>query len=68
MNEIQQEYFSPREAAKYLHVAERTLFGWRKKGLPYYRQGRVVRFKRDEIDAWMRTHRIEETRESNASS
>ena len=68
MDPIQQEYFSPREAAKYLHVAERTLFGWRKKGLPYYRQGRVVRFKRDEIDAWMRTHRIEETRESNASS
>ena len=68
MNEIQQEFFRPREAAKYLRVSPRTLFGWRKKGLPYYRQGRVVRFKRDEIDAWMRTHRIEETRESNASS
>ena len=46
-------YLSIREAADYLQISDRTLFKWRKKGLPTYQEGGVIRFRRKEIDAWM---------------
>jgi len=50
-------YLSIREAADYLQISDRTLFKWRKKGLPTYQEGGVIRFRRKEIDAWMAEQR-----------
>jgi len=47
------KYLSSREAADYLQISSRTLYAWRKKGLPTYQEGGVIRFLRKEIDAWM---------------
>ena len=50
-------YLSIREAADYLQISDRTLYKWRKKGLPTYQEGGVIRFRRKEIDAWLAEQR-----------
>lgn len=50
------EWLSTAEAAYYLGVATQTLYKWRwlGEGPPAARAGRVVRYRRTELDAWLR--------------
>lgn len=46
---------SPREAARSLSVSERTLYSLMKSGeLTHVRIGRLVRYPRAELEAWIR--------------
>jgi len=44
----------PRDAAAYLGVSERTLFGWRAAGdIPAIKRGSVVLFRREDLDKFL---------------
>jgi excisionase family DNA binding protein len=39
-------------------VDQRTIYNWRKQGLPYYRIGKVIRFDRKEVEEWMNKNKV----------
>jgi len=46
------------EVAKYLSMAERTIYLWAQQGrVPAFKLGTAWRFRKSEIDAWMATQR-----------
>jgi excisionase family DNA binding protein len=48
--------FSKAEAAAYLNIAEQTISNWLTTGrynLPYVRVGRLIRFKKSDLDAFI---------------
>jgi excisionase family DNA binding protein len=60
MTEDNPLWFSSREAAKHLGLTTRTLYRLVDDGLlPAYRMGRVLRLKRDDIDAFIEASRVE---------
>ena len=55
-------YMKETEAAAYLNCAPITLAKDRcdqKLGIPFYKLGRCVRYKKDDLDAWMETRRVD---------
>ena len=51
-------YYDPKEAANYLSYSPAALERWRADGIgPRFCRvlGRVIRYKRTDLDAWMRT-------------
>lgn len=51
-------YLTLAEASSYLHAPASTVRGWiRTKGLPHYKPGKELLFRRAELDAWMTRHR-----------
>lgn len=48
-----------KEVAEHLGVAKQTVYNWASQGkIPRHKRGRVVRFRRSEIDEWMEAGRI----------
>lgn len=49
---------SPRQLADYLGVPVKTLYDWRWKGEgpPGYRVGRHVRYRVEDVEAWLEEH------------
>ncbi len=45
------------ELAIYLGIKPKTLYA-RVQEIPHYKVGRLIRFKRDDVDAWMEQHRV----------
>ena len=46
------------EVSQYLHIKPATLYSKVGGGeIPHYKVGRLVRFKREDIDRWMEDHR-----------
>ena len=48
-----QELLTMKEMAELLKVSEWTLINWRKKGMPYKRVGRGIRFEKDKALEWV---------------
>ena len=54
----QEQLMDIKEVANYLRVKESTVYTWAQEGLlPAFRLGRLWRFRRVEIDAWLEDHR-----------
>jgi len=54
-------YLKETEAADYLNCAPITLAKDRcdqKLGIPFYKLGRSVRYKREDLDAWMDSRKV----------
>jgi excisionase family DNA binding protein len=48
-------WMSVDEIAEYLGVSKDTVYSWvNDKGMPGYKVGRFWKFKRDDVDAWVR--------------
>ena len=48
------KYLSVKEVSEYLAIKPPTLYGKvSRKEIPHYKIGKLVRFKREEIDKWM---------------
>lgn len=53
--ERESPWLTPQEAADYLGVALGTLRNWTSaRYVPFARRGRVVRYRRDALDRWLR--------------
>ena len=51
------KYYTLVEAAAYLNIKEKTLYAIKDK-IPHYRVGRMIRFKREDLDAWMESLKV----------
>ena len=55
---MEDRWLSVDEIAEYLGVTRETIYAWlSKKALPGHRVGRLWKFKRAEIDEWVRAGR-----------
>jgi excisionase family DNA binding protein len=55
MNELQDRWLSVDEISKYLGVSSDTIYRWiEKHTMPAHRIGRFWKFKREEVDAWVK--------------
>ena len=53
---MEDRWISVDEIAEYLGVTRETIYSWlSKKGLPGHRVGRLWKFKRAEVDTWVRS-------------
>lgn len=53
-------FWTVNEVAFYLCVKPSTIYSWVKaEEIPHYRIGKMVRFKKKDVDLWMETHRRE---------
>lgn len=60
-------YLSPKQAAALAGTSVSTIHSWRRQGrLKTYRAGRLVRVRRDELEALMAGQSASETPDSNA--
>lgn len=49
-------YWSAEQIAEYLGVSKDTVYSWiSAKGLPAHRLGRLWKFKREEVDGWVKS-------------
>lgn len=49
------------QAAEYLQIKSKTLYAWAESGeIPHYKIGRLIRFKKTDLDAWIEGHRKEQ--------
>ena len=54
---IYQNFLTIQEVSRYLGIKPKTLYA-RVNEIPHYKVGRLIRFRKDEIDAWMQKHRV----------
>ena len=53
------EFFTIEQLSEYLNLKRSTLYFQVETGqIPHYRIGRLLRFKKAEIDEWLESHRI----------
>ena len=63
---MEKELLSIREASELLGVAETTLREWiYQKRLPFYRLGRAIRLKQDDILKFREMNRVENCKDEN---
>lgn len=56
MAAFEERWLSVDELAEYLGVSKDTVYTWiNSKGMPAHRMGRLWKFKRDEVDGWVKT-------------
>jgi excisionase family DNA binding protein len=55
---MEERWFSVDEIAEYLGVSRETVYRWIEgRGLPGHRIGKFWKFKREEVDEWVRVGR-----------
>lgn len=61
MENTNQEYLNPVDAAIYINLSPNTLARWRceKANLPYHKIGGAIRYKKSDLDAYATNNRIE---------
>ena len=70
----EQQWLSVTSLIEYLptHPAEQTIYGWTSaRKIPYYKRGKSIMFKKDEIDQWLNEstrHKSEQELEREAQS
>lgn len=56
MNDIVDRWLSVEEMGKYLGVSNDTVYRWiNRHNMPAHKIGRLWKFKRDEVDAWVKS-------------
>lgn len=54
MAEIHDRWLSVDEICKYIGVSKDTVYKWiNKHGMPAHRMGRLWKFKKEQVDAWV---------------
>jgi excisionase family DNA binding protein len=53
------EYFKIEDISAYLNIKTKTLYAMVEAGdIPHYRIGRLIRFKREDVDLWMEEKKV----------
>ncbi|GAB55032.1 phage transcriptional regulator, AlpA [Glaciecola punicea ACAM 611] len=56
MVEIEDRWLSITDICKHLGISSDTVYKWiEKKGMPAHKIGRLWKFKKDEVDDWVRS-------------
>jgi len=57
---MEKQFLNIKETALYLGIKGSTIYSWvHTKQIPYYKIGRLVKFRVEEIDQWIREKRVE---------
>jgi len=56
-------YLTIDDLSVYLGIKPKTLYA-RVKEIPHYKVGRLIRFKREDVDVWMERHKVAKTENS----
>ena len=63
---MKDRWLSVDEIGEYLGVKRDTVYKWiSDKSMPAHKIGRLWKFKKDEVDEWVRTGRADSSSESN---
>ena len=67
MEESHNNYLTIHALSTYLGIKPKTLYA-RIREIPHYKVGRLVRFRKDDVDIWMERHRVvkEENKQDQA--
>jgi len=60
MKEAFSGYLTINDLSIYLGIKPKTLYA-RIKEIPHYKVGRLVRFRKEDVDAWMEKHKVVKT-------
>jgi len=60
MKEACSGYLTIDDLSVYLGIKPKTLYA-RVQEIPHYKVGRLIRFKREDVDAWMEKHKVAKT-------
>ena len=53
------EYLKIEDISAYLNIKTKTLYAMVESGdIPHYRIGRLIRFKREDVDSWMEAKKV----------
>ena len=53
------EYLKIEDISAYLNIKSKTLYAMVESGdIPHYRIGRLIRFKREDVDLWMEAKKV----------
>jgi excisionase family DNA binding protein len=56
LEQMEDRWLSVDEIGQYLGISSDTVYRWiEKQAMPAHRMGRLWKFKRDEVDEWIRT-------------
>ncbi|MBI4766893.1 MAG: helix-turn-helix domain-containing protein [Deltaproteobacteria bacterium] len=57
---MENRYFNIEELSRYLGIKKSTIYSRvGKREIPYYKIGRLIRFRREDIDRWIEGHKRE---------
>jgi excisionase family DNA binding protein len=57
----QKELLNTKETAEFLGISKNTLYEWIvQKKIPYFKVGRLVKFKREDLEGWLKKKKMEE--------
>lgn len=63
---IEDRWLSVEEICKYLGVSNDTVYKWiDKHDMPAHRMGRLWKFKKDEVDEWVKAGGADKTKKDN---
>lgn len=51
---MEEELITTKELCKWLKISRSTASNWRKQGMPYYGKDRSLRYKRSEVQNWLK--------------
>jgi len=54
---MDRRYLTVNDLSTYLGIKPKTLYA-RVKEIPHYKVGRLIRFKREDVDTWMEQHKV----------
>jgi len=57
MEKAYKGYLSITDLSSYLGIKPKTLYA-KVKEIPHYKVGRLIRFRKEDVDAWMEKHRV----------
>lgn len=51
---MQEELITTKELCEWLKISKATASNWRKQGMPYYGKDRSLRYRKSEVEKWMK--------------
>lgn len=67
-NPLSAELLTSQEAADYLRVSLQAIYDWVNDGtIPVERAGRSLRFRKADLDAWLKRHQTQPDQTSSAA-
>ena len=58
---MEKRFLNVNEVAEYLGVEASTIYAWvHTRQIPFYKVGRLVKFKQDQIDRWIENKKVAE--------
>ena len=58
VNVMAEEYLTVEEVCKWLKTSRATVNRWRKQGMPFVKAGKLVRFKKSEVEQWLQKENV----------